>query len=246
MQLSDDLYLGTAQTLIAAPDSVGNPGGIGVGPMGRVFIWDIQPAALAANNIATSQNPGSGASFTLTAGAGVTLVTRPDGVLSYVLDVPRAIRIVAAGANTATYLVSGYDVYGQFMSQLLAAPSTSTVTTLKAFKSIISITNANATAGTNGLTVGTTDVFGLPFRCTDRTYCQSVKWNNALAADAGTLVVADVTSPATTATGDVRGTYTPSAGASDGAKRLVMTLALPAIASGPNATRLGALGVTQV
>jgi len=33
--------------------------------------------------------------------------------------------------------------------------------------------------------------------------------------------------------------------AADGIKRLVMEIALPAIAAGPNATRIGALGVTQ-
>jgi hypothetical protein len=49
---------------------------------------------------------------------------------------------------------------------------------------------------------------------------------------------------ATTSTGDVRGTFTPTT-ASDGIKRLVMTIALPGIAVGPNATRVGALGVTQ-
>jgi hypothetical protein len=49
---------------------------------------------------------------------------------------------------------------------------------------------------------------------------------------------------ATTTTGDVRGTYLPSS-APDGVKRLVMTIALPAIAVGPNATRIGALGVNQ-
>jgi len=47
-----------------------------------------------------------------------------------------------------------------------------------------------------------------------------------------------------TSTSDVRGTVT-LASASDGAKRLVAMLAMPAIACGPNATRIGALGVTQ-
>ena len=74
-------------------------------------------------------------------------------------------------------------------------------------------------------------------------YVASVKSNNTLAQDAGTFVAAD-TATATTTTGDVRGTYTPAT-ASDGIVRTVMTIALPAIAVGPNATRVGALGVTQ-
>ena len=94
------------------------------------------------------------------------------------------------------------------------------------------------------VTIGTTDIFGLPVRCIDAGYVVKVGWNNALAQDAGTFVAADMTNPATATTGDVRGTYKPST-ASDGVKRLVMTIALPAIAVGPNATRQGALGVNQ-
>ena len=65
-----------------------------------------------------------------------------------------------------------------------------------------------------------------------------------MARDAGTFAAADTTSPATTTTNDVRGTYVPSS-APDGAKRLVMGILLPALAVGPNATRIGALGVNQ-
>lgn len=243
-QISDNLYLGDAKTFLADPD--GNPtGGRGVGPMGRVYIWDTVPLTLQTNGLATSQNPGSGASFTLTAGTGVTSRVRADGTTEYVLDVPRCVTITAAGANTATYTVTGYDQYGQRMSVALAAPSTSTVASTKAFKTVISVTNANATAGTNGLTVGFNDKLGLPVRCTDAGYVTAVKWNNTLADDAGTFVAADTTSPATTATTDVRGCYTPSS-ASNGTKRLVMCISLPALACGPTATRIGALGVDQV
>lgn len=244
-QFSDDLYLGSAPTLIVGPDSVNNPSGTGIGPMGRVFIWDAVPLTLQASGLATSQNPGSGASFTLTAGTGVTTVVDANGVTRFVLDVPRCVTVTATGVNTATYLISGYDVYGQAMSQLIAAPSTSTVATTKAFKSVISVTNANATAGTNGLTVGFNDKLGIPVRVTNAVYVVGVSWNSTLARDAGTFVAADTTDPATTSTTDVRGCYTLSS-AADGSKRLVMTIALPAIACGPNATRVGALGVTQV
>jgi hypothetical protein len=74
-------------------------------------------------------------------------------------------------------------------------------------------------------------------------YIASVKSNNTLAQDAGTFVAAD-TATATTTTGDVRGTYVPAT-ASDGTVRTVMGILLPGIAVGPNATRVGALGVTQ-
>jgi len=74
-------------------------------------------------------------------------------------------------------------------------------------------------------------------------YIASVKTNSTLAQDTGTFVAAD-TATATTTTGDVRGTYVPGT-ASDGINRTVMGILLPGIAVGPNATRTGALGVTQ-
>lgn len=242
-RFGDDIYLGNA----FAPDtSGGNPSPMeaGVGPMGRVYIFDIAPLTLQTAGLATSQNPGSGAAFNLAAGAGVTARVRADGTTEFVLDTPRVVTITAAGANTAQYRVEGYDQYGQFMTANLNAPSTSTVATTKAFRSITRVVNRNATAGTNGLTVGFGDVFGLPVRVTDRGYVISAKWDNTLADNAGTLTVADTTNPATAATGDVRGTYATTS-AANGTRRLVLAIALPAIAVGPNSTRIGAFGVTQ-
>lgn len=243
-RFGDDIYLGNAYG--PNPPGDGNPAPMeaGVGPLGRVYIFDIVPLALQAAGLASSQNPGSGAVFALAAGTGVTARVRADGTTEYVLDVPRAVSITAAGANTATYRVEGYDQYGQFMTQNLAAPTTSTVTTLKAFKTVTRVININATAGTNGLTVGYRDVFGLPLRVTDAAYIVSAKWDNTLADNAGTFAAAVTTDPATAATGDVRGTFVPTS-AANGTRRLVMSLALPALAVGPQATRVGAFGVTQ-
>jgi len=106
---------------------------------------------------------------------------------------------------------------------------------------VSSITTSGATG--TALTVGTTDILGLPVRVANVAYVASVKSNNALAQDGGNFTAAD-TATATTTTGDVRGTYAPAT-ASDGIVRTVMGVLLPAIAVGPNATRVGALGVTQ-
>jgi hypothetical protein len=151
--------------------------------------------------------------------------------------------VTAAGANSATFTIYGYDQYGQAMSQLIAAPSTSTVATTKAFSQVSRIAISGA-AG-SAITAGFNDKLGLPYRVTDVAYISSVKWNATLAADAGTFVAADVTSIATVSTTDVRGCYTPSS-AANGTKRLIMAICLPAIACGPNATRIGAAGVPQV
>lgn len=242
MHFSDDLRIGP----VYLPNSdAQNPSPMerGVGPLGRTYVWEVIPATAVANGVALSQTPGAAGNLTLTPGAGATTITFPDGTVGVDLDTPRCVSVTAAGANTATFTVYGYDQYGQPMSQSLAAPSTSTVTTTKAFDKVSRIAVSGA-AG-SAITAGFTDKLGLPFRVTDAGYISSVKWAGALAADAGTFVAADATSPATLSTTDVRGCYTPSS-ASNGTRRLVMLIALPALAAGPNATRIGAAGVDQV
>lgn len=239
-QFSDDLRLGPVS--LPADDYLGgNPAPMsrGVGPLGRVYVFDIVPATLLANNIALSQTVAG--VQTLTAGAGVTSEVGANQVsVQLVLDVPRNVRVTAAGANTAVPTITGIDQYGQRVVETLAAPSTSTVATTKTFKKIISV-SMSALPG-SAITVGTGDVFGLPYRISDAGYVISQKWAGAV--DAGTLVTADATSPATATTDDVRGTYAPTT-ASNGSRRLVMVIALSGSQCGPNATRLAAAGVDQ-
>jgi hypothetical protein len=308
-----------------------SPMSIGVGPLGRIYVWDVVPQAAVANNIAASQTPTTAGSLTLTAGTSVKSVTTNAGSTALNLDVPRGVRVTTSTAaastlagvaiantsggitftsqaglvtgqrltisgtlggtgsitgytNPTTYIltavtstsatltttagaavvttagtptgltytlgvapvtvtVSGFDVYGQAMSEAItssAAVSTA-VSGLKAFFLVTSVTVSGATG--TALTVGTTNVLGCPVRVPNIAYVASVKSNNALAQDGGSFIAAD-TATATTTTGDVRGTYTPAT-ASNGIVRTVVGILLPAIAVGPNATRVGALGVTQ-
>ena len=219
------------------------PMDLGIGPLGRIYVWDVVPQAPVANNLATAQSPTS--AFTLTAGTSVKAVTLNNGSIGYALDVPRAL-VITIGAGTITnrnITISGFDYYGQAMSEVIATGTTqsTTVSGLKAFYIVTSITTSGAVGGT--VAVGTTDVLGIPVRVANVAYVASVKSNNTLAQDAGTFVAAD-TATATTSTGDVRGTYDPAT-VSNGIVRTVMGILLPAIAVGPNATRVGALGVTQ-
>lgn len=324
-----------SSTVMTAHGNIGfdNPApmDIGVGPLGRVYVWDVIPQALVANNIATSQTPAAAGALTLTAGTSVKSVTTAAGVTALALDLPRAVSVTTATAaattlasvliagtggqitftsqaglvtgqrltisgtlggtgtitgytNPTTYIltavtatsatltttagaavvttagtptgltytlgvapvtvtVSGFDYYGQAMSEAItssAAVSTA-VSGLKAFYLVTSVAVSAATG--TALTVGTTDKLGLPVRVFNVAYIASVKSNNVLAQDAGTFVAAD-TATASTTTGDVRGTYIP-ANASNGIIRTVMAITLSGIAVGPNATRTGALGVTQ-
>jgi len=309
------------------------PMSLGVGPLGRTYVFDTIPQTLQAANIAASQTPASAGSLTLTAGTSAKSVVRNDGTTVIQLDVPRAVQVVtstaaattlagvaitgtggqisytsqtglvsgqyltisgtyggtgsitgysnptiyiltAVTATTATLTttagaavvttagtptgltytlgvapvtatISGYDYYGQVMTQAITTSSSisTAVNTTKAFYQISSVA-VSAGTGT-ALTVGTTDILGLPVRVIDAGYVVHAGWNNALADNAGTFVAADTTSPATSTTGDVRGTFLPASTATNGSRRLVMTIAVPAIAVGPNSTRVGALGVTQ-
>jgi len=307
------------------------PMSLGIGPLGRIYVWDVVPQAAVANNIAASQTPTTAGSLTLTAGTSVKSVTTNAGSTALNLDVPRGVSVTTSTAaastlagvaiantsggitftsqaglvtgqrltisgtlggtgtitgytNPTTYIltavtatsatltttagaavvttagtptgltytlgvapvtvtVTGFDVYGQSMSEAItssAAVSTA-VNGLKAFWLITSVTVSGATG--TAVTVGTTNVLGCPVRVANIAYVASVKSNNTLAQDAGTFVAAD-TATATTTTGDVRGTYTPAT-ASNGIVRTVMGILLPGIAVGPNATRIGALGVNQ-
>ena len=220
------------------------PMDLGVGPLGRIYVFDLVPQTLQTANVAASQTPAAAGALTLTAGTSAKSVVLPNGVTALQLDVARAVSVTQAAAGTQrTFTVSGYDYYGQAMSEAITSTVGSTVNGKKAFYYVTSVTVA-AGGTTTAVTVGTADIFGCPVRFIDKSYVVRYGWNNATADDtSGTLTVAD-TATATTTTGDVRGTFAPST-AADGIKRLVMTLALPAIAVGPNATRTGALGVTQ-
>ena len=217
-----------------------SPMDLGIGPLGRIYVWDIIPQAAVTNNIAASQTAAAAGAVTLTAGTSAKSVVRSDGVTVVQLDLPRAVK-VNCSTTARAFTVSGYDYYGQPMSEVITVATAGTAVSGK--KAFFQISGATIAGSATSVLIGTTDVMGFPVRVTNVAYLASVKSNNTLAQDAGTFVAAD-TATATTGTGDVRGTYTPAT-ASDGIVRTVTGILLPGIAVGPNATRVGALGVTQ-
>lgn len=237
----DSIFLGPAST------GVGNgffsDGGLGFGPVGRIYIMDIVPLALNASGYAASQSPG-GAALTLSAGTGITAMVDAFGVARYTTDVARAVTVTSGGNDSGiTFLIKGYDQYNVPMSQLLTGANAGTATTKKAFKSVISITPSGNIAST--VTAGTADLFGFPVSVIDSGYIGNIGWNNILADNAGTFVVADQTSPATNLTGDVRGTYAQSGAASNGVRRLVIEVLLSEANIGLQQTVIGVLGQPQ-
>lgn len=224
--------------------TVGSSGGFGVINW-PTYTYDIVPLTKNASGYAASQSPSSSA-LTLTAGTGVTSSVDTFGVTRYAADVPRCVTITSGGNDSGiTFTVKGYDVYGAAMSEKITGSNGSTATGKKAFLSVTSITPSGAVAST--VTAGTADTFGMPVQVIDKCYIDTQNWNNTTSIDAGTFTVADQTSPATTTTGDVRGTYAPSS-ASDGTKRLVMGIILNATQTNSSqaaANAVAILGVTQ-
>jgi len=180
---------------------------VGVGPLGRVYIWDAVPQAKLTTNIVAAVIT-TATTLTLAAGAGVTAVTTTSGTSLLQLDCPRAVcTTTGAGSPTSVNItVSGFDYYGQAMSEVIATGTvaSTTVNGKKAFFQISSVVSSGASVVT--VAVGTTDILGAPLRITDRGYVCRAGWDNTLAEDAGTMTVA-ATATATTTTGDARGTY---------------------------------------
>jgi hypothetical protein len=217
-----------------------SPMDLGVGPLGRIYVWDVVPQAAVTNNVAASQTAAAAGAVTLTAGTSARLIVRQDNVSVIQLDLPRALK-VNCSTTARAFTVNGYDYYGQPMSEVITVSVAGTAVTGK--KAFFQVSSATIAGSATAVVIGTSDVLGLPVRVFNVAYLASVKSNNTLAQDAGTFVAAD-TATATTTTGDVRGTYVPAT-ASDGIVRTVAGILLPAIAVGPNSTRVGALGVTQ-
>jgi hypothetical protein len=137
----------------------------------------------------------------------------------------RNVRITSGGNDSGiSFLVSGADVYGYPQTESITGANAGVAAGKKAFKFIYSITPSGAAAGT--VSVGTGDVFGLPLLSSFWGDIDVV-WNNTWGTTPGTgYVAADTTSPATSTTGDVRGTVSVAlitgGSASDGTKRLTV------------------------
>lgn len=210
--------LGTEQVLNAVTANAtvgGQPPLLGVanGYSASAAIAAAGNAVLGGANTGSFTNPLTG----LTAVAGLA-------------DVPR--NVVGAWTTASTVTVKGLDIYGAPMSEVQTG---SAFTGKKAFSVVLSITSS---AAVTAATFGFGPVLGLPFRVSSGDFESPML--NDLAETAGTFAPPDLTDPATTSTGDVRGTYS-CAGALNGAKFLGIILKV----TDPTTT-VGAFGVTQV
>lgn len=137
-------------------------------------------------------------------------------------SIARNVRITSGGNDTGiTFLVAGYDLYGYPQTEAITGASGAVASGKKTFKFVTSITPSGAVAST--ASAGTGDVYGFPVLSSFWGDVEVI-WNNAwITANTGYLA-SDTTSPATSTTGDVRGTYAVQS-ASDGTKRLMVYVA---------------------
>jgi len=204
----------------------GTPGGVGT--------YTVQGDDTASSTTVTAQATGTSALAQPFGQSTTVYLWNPQALVA------RAVSVTgSASATGGNITINGYDIYGVPMSEVIAAPaSATTVNGKKAFKYISSVVPAFTDA--HNYSVGTTDIYGFPIRS---DFFSDVAINyNAAAITANTGYTAAVTtSPATTTTGDVRGTYALQS-AADGSKRLaIRQFILPANMS----SFTGLFGVTQ-
>ena len=190
---------------------------------------------IPANTLALDGAPGLTAWGTADSSSGYTTVSTYDPTKA----LSRNVRLTSGGNDSGiTFTVSGYDLYGYAMTETITGANAGVASGAKAFKFITGITHTGSVATT--LTVGTGDVFGFPVRVDTIGYV-SMAYNASLVTANTGFTAAVTTSPATSTTGDVRGTYALQS-ASDASKRLQVFIT-------PSAANLGSttglFGVTQ-
>ncbi len=123
-------------------------------------------------------------------------------------SVTRNLSITAAsiGSGTSQILVTGYDIYGQLMTEVLTANGTTTVYGKKAFKYVLNAVSYSTAATTGNpatVALGLGDVIGMNIR-SDRWEFSDIFYNGGFAINS-TGWTAAITTPQTNTTGDVRG-----------------------------------------
>lgn len=155
----------------------------------------------------------------------------------------RAVSVTGvAGGSGGNFLVSGYDVYGYAMSELITVGAGAvTGNGKKAFKIVSSVVPQFTNAF--NYSVGTLDIFGLPLR-TESWGEVLLQWNDAMVTVATGFTAANAVSPATTTTADNRGTYAVQT-AADGVKKLVARIS-PSLTRTRVDPTTGLFGLAQV
>ena len=174
----------------------------------------------------------------------------------------RAIRVVNNNVGDTGYSVTlrGYDVYGVPMTETISVTANSTAYGKKAWKHLVTwqLNKSGGGTTTGTITLGTSDVYGLPLRSDFFEYMTEYYAAAFISTNGSSnplWTAADATSPATATTGDIRGTIqvgaagggSSTATAPNGSTRLAVFMSVPAY-NAINSTNLNfvsLLGVTQ-
>lgn len=192
-------------------------------PSGTTLVLD-RPAGQSASNIQIGT-----ADLNMVSAWPWAVASPPNGAVALsdpYQCIARAVSITGnAGSTAQTFTVKGFDIWGNPQTEAIAfAGGAVTTNGKKGFKYIASVTPGTTDAG-HSLSVGTTDIFSFTCRSDFWEY-MNIYMNGAFVTVNTGWLAADTTNPATTSTGDTRGTYavqTPS----DGTKRLAMYMSMP-------------------
>jgi len=178
-----------------------------------------------------------------------TAITNPDGTAGLQFDWPRVVSVTISGAIATvgtrvtifgydyyympmqyTYIVSAIGTYPTISGGLITAPAA-----VQAFFGVTSVYINQALGAGATISLGASNIFGLPYRMNDFGMALGVSWGGQSELTVPALgspltnVAASAFSPAlglttasTATTRDVRGVYAPSS-AADGSKSLVFT-----------------------
>lgn len=218
---------GVASNTVVVNQLTGAPGGVGT--------YTVTGNATVSSTTITAQATGGYAALAQPFGQVGTI-----NLWNPMACVARAVSVTGSASSTGgNILISGYDIYGVPMTETIAAPAgATTVNGKKAFKYIASVVPQFTDA--HNYSVGTTDIYGFPLRA-DFFSDVAINYNAAVVTASTGFTAAVTTSPATSSTGDVRGTYALQS-AADGSKRLsIRQFVLPANAGSVT----GLFGVTQ-
>jgi len=153
-------------------------------------------------------------------------------------SITRGWRVVSNNAADTGWTVTatGYDLYGNLQTETLAVTANGTKWGNKTFKYFVSFVPTKSGSTTGTFSIGTSDVFGLAIR-NDKWEYDNFYWAGAFLTASTGWTAADKTNPATSTTGDVRGTIQigtngplgsgASGGASNGTSRLALFSTLP-------------------
>ena len=161
---------------------------------GNLYGDESLPASASLGPTASSA---SAHSFGGAVRAGLAKVYNPREMLA------RNITLQAVTAVTYSAIVSGWDLWGNPMTELLSLAAQTSMAGKKAFKYIGSIMSGTS-SGTQALSFGIGDTFGLPMRCDE--WEQAAFFYNGQQSGTTNGFAAAVTVTATSTTGDVRGT----------------------------------------